>query len=75
MNQQYGERRRVELDFGPQTIARLERLVEVTEASSYGEVVRNALQLYAGIIDEGGLNVRLVVPKADGSAVIFRVLK
>lgn len=68
-------KRRVQLDFGPQAMERLERLVEITEASSYAEVIRNAVQLYAGIIDEGGLDARLVVQKQDGTTAIIRVFK
>lgn len=67
------DKRRIQLDFGPASASRLDRLKELTEASSYAEVVANALKLYEGIIDEGGHRARLVVQKDDGTTSLIRV--
>ena len=66
-------KKRIQLDFGPDSAARLDRLKELTEATSYAEVVCNALRLYEGVIDEGGHRARLVVQKDDGTTVLMRV--
>jgi hypothetical protein len=51
--------KRVQMDMPPKSLERLKRLQEVTEAASYAEVVRNALQLYEALIEEveGGSKV------------------
>jgi len=43
---------RVQLDMPPKAMERLHALKTKTEASSYGEVVRNALKLYEAVVDE-----------------------
>lgn len=68
-------KRRIQLDFGEQSLQRLDRLKEITEATSYAEVIRNALRLYDGVIEEGGLRARVVVQKDDGSSAIIRVFQ
>ena len=40
------------MDMPPKSVERLKRLQEITEASSYAEVVRNALRLYEALIAE-----------------------
>jgi hypothetical protein len=40
------------MEMPPRSVERLKRLQEVTEASSYGEVVKNALRLYEALINE-----------------------
>lgn len=51
--------KRVQMDMPPKSVERLKRLQDVTEAASYAEVVRNALQLYEALIDEveGGSHI------------------
>jgi hypothetical protein len=44
--------KRVQMDLPPKSLDRLKRLQEVTEASSYAEVIRNALRLYEAIVTE-----------------------
>ena len=66
---------RVQLDFHPKAMAALERLKKKTEAASYAEVIRNALRLYDGIIDEGGPDARMVVQRPDGTTVIIRLFE
>jgi hypothetical protein len=43
---------RVQLDFAPRSMERLNTLKAKTEAASYAEVVKNALRLYEGLIEE-----------------------
>lgn len=43
---------RVQLDFAPRSLERLNALKVKTEASSYAEVVKNALRLYEALIEE-----------------------
>ncbi len=53
---------RVQMNLPEKSVARLDALVAKTEASSYAEVMRNALRLYEAAIAEheagGGLFVR-----------------
>jgi hydrogenase maturation factor HypE len=44
--------KRVQLDLPPRSLDRLMALRDKTEASSYAEVIRNALQLYEALIEE-----------------------
>lgn len=43
---------RVQLDLPPRSMERLHDLKNKTEASSYAEVLKNALRLYEAIVDE-----------------------
>lgn len=51
--------KRVQMDMPPKSLERLKRLQDITEAASYAEVVRNALQLYEALIEEvqGGAKI------------------
>jgi len=44
--------KRVQLDLSEKALGRLQDLKEKTEASSYAEVVKNALRLYEAILAE-----------------------
>jgi hypothetical protein len=46
------QKNRVQLDFPPRAMERLNTLKAKTEASSYAEVVKNALRLYEALIEE-----------------------
>jgi hypothetical protein len=46
------KKNRVQLDFPPRAMERLNTLKAKTEASSYAEVVKNALRLYEALIEE-----------------------
>lgn len=46
------KKNRVQLDFPPRAMERLNTLKAKTEASSYAEVVKNALRLYQALIEE-----------------------
>jgi len=65
--------KRIQFDVEEKALARLDRLKNLTEATSYAEVIRSALRLYEAIIDDGGHNARLVIQKPDGTTAIVRV--
>lgn len=49
--------KRVQMDMPERSFKRLNRIQEITEATSYAEVVRNALRLYESLIlevEDGG---------------------
>jgi hypothetical protein len=59
--------RRVQLDLPPKAFERLQRLKADTEASTYAEVMKNALKLYAAAIEyqkEGG---KFMIQNKDGT--------
>ncbi|WP_429364446.1 hypothetical protein [Paraburkholderia sp. GAS32] len=47
---------------------------EKTEASSYAEVLKNALRLYEAIIDQYDAGRRLYLKDKDGTLVEYKVL-
>jgi hypothetical protein len=57
---------RVQLDLPPRSMQRLTALKELTEASSYAEVIRNTLQLYEGLIRESQDGKRFLVEDKTG---------
>ena len=61
------------MDMPPKSVERLKALQEKTEASSYAEVVRNALQLYEALIDETDNGGRILIERDGNTAplVIF----
>jgi Arc/MetJ-type ribon-helix-helix transcriptional regulator len=65
--------KRIQLDLSDAAIARIDSLVEKTEAASYAEVVRNALRLYEWAIEAGGEKARMVVTRDDGITEIVRI--
>ena len=64
---------RVQLDFAPRSMDRLNALKERTEASSYAEVVKNALKLYEGLIDEVEGGKQFFVRDAEGVLVPYKL--
>lgn len=59
--------KRVQLDMPEKSMARLQALKIKTEASSYAEVVKNALRLYEATIEEAEQGNKLVLVSKDGS--------
>ena len=59
------EFKRVQMDLPPKSLLRLKRLQEVTEASSYAEVIRNALRLYEAIVEEQENGAEIFVKRDD----------
>jgi hypothetical protein len=53
---------RVQIDLAPQSFDRLKRLKEITEASSYTDVLKDALSLYEFVIetDQTGAKLKIV---------------
>jgi hypothetical protein len=64
---------RVQFDFSPRALARLKLLQEKTEAASYAEVVKNALKLYDGLIEEVERGSEFMIKDKDGNIVPFRM--
>lgn len=64
---------RVQLELPPQAMERLQRLKDKTEASSYAEVIRNALRLYEALIGEAERGSEFAVKGADGAFTPYRI--
>jgi hypothetical protein len=64
---------RVQLDFAPRSMARLNALKAKTEATSYAEVVKNALRLYEALIEETESGKQFLVRDQDGVVSPFRL--
>lgn len=66
--------RRLQLELPPRSAQRLDRLKNLTEASSSAEVLRNALRIYddlAARVDRGD---ELMLKTKDGDVVLFPLL-
>jgi hypothetical protein len=57
-----GEPKRIQFEFSPDALERLNKMRELTEASSYAELVRNALRVYEWFVqqDRAGFDIGLV---------------
>lgn len=60
------KKNRVQLDFAPRSMERLNMLKAKTEASSYAEVVKNALRLYEALIEETESGKQFLVRDKNG---------
>lgn len=58
---------RLQLVLPEKSVDRLEALKEVTEASSYAEVIRRALRIYEGLLAETDAGGTVFVKRPDGS--------
>jgi hypothetical protein len=67
------QKNRVQLDFPPRAMERLNALKVKTEASSYAEVVKNALRLYEALIDEDEAGRQFLTRGKDGVIAPFRL--
>lgn len=65
--------KRVQLDMGERSLARLQSLKADTEASSYAEVVKNALRLYEAVVHEASQGNTFCVRTKDGETKEFLV--
>ncbi len=65
-------KQRVQFDFSPEALKRLEDLKEQTDASTKAEVVRNALKLYEWFVSEIHPESILEVRDREGNT-IFRI--
>jgi hypothetical protein len=64
---------RVQLDFAPRSMDRLNLLKEKTEAASYAEVVKNALKLYEGLIEEVESGKQFLVRDENGVVAPYKL--
>ena len=67
------QKNRVQLDFAPRSMERLNTLKLKTEASSYAEVVKNALRLYEALIEETESGKQFLTRDKDGVVSPFRL--
>jgi hypothetical protein len=68
-----GIKNRVQFDLPPRSMDRLNALKRKTEASSYAEVVKNALRLYEALIEETDAGKQFLVRDAAGVVSPFRL--
>ena len=66
---------RVQLELPPKSMERIAHLKDVTEASSYAEVIRNALRLYESMVEEAesGNNVTVTVEDKAGEKTSYKI--
>ena len=64
---------RVQLDFAPRSMERLNALKGKTGASSLSEVVKNALRIYEALIEETEAGKQFLIRDKDGVISIFRL--
>lgn len=64
---------RVQLELAEKSYERLSSLKEKTEATSYAEVMKNALRLYESIIAQHEAGKRLCLRSADGQITEYEV--
>jgi predicted DNA-binding protein len=64
---------RVQLELPPKTMQRLENLKEKLEATSYAAVIKNALNLYALLLDEEENGKTICVKDYDGEITEYKI--
>jgi Ribbon-helix-helix protein, copG family len=64
---------RVQLEMPPQAMERLTRLKEKTEATSYAEVIRNALRVFEALAEEHEKGGEFSLKRADGQTVAYKI--
>jgi len=57
---------RVQLELPKRSMERLKKLRDVSEAASYAEVIRNALRLYEGLLEEHQNGGEVTIKKRSG---------
>ena len=67
------KKNRVQLDFPPRAMERLNALKTKTEATSYAEVVKNALRLYEALIEEDESGKQFLTRDKNGVVSPFRL--
>lgn len=67
------QKTRVQLDFGPLSMKRLNALKLETEAASYAEVVKNALRLYEALIEETRNGKQFLIRDQNGVVSAVRL--
>ena len=64
---------RVQLELPPQAMERLKRMREKTEASSYSEVIRNALRVFEALMDEHEKGGEFSLKRQNGEIVAYKI--
>ena len=64
---------RVQLELADKSFERLNALKDKTEASSYAEVMKNALRLYESIINQYDAGKRLYLKDENGQVTEYEV--
>jgi metal-responsive CopG/Arc/MetJ family transcriptional regulator len=65
---------RVQIELPEASFERLNRLKEKTEASSYAEVLKNALRLYEALVLEAEAGNEISIKEKSGDRVTFRAI-
>lgn len=66
-NRGKGRTGRLQIVMPERSVDRLEHIMEVTDASSLSEVIRRALRIYEGLLEETQDGARLIIERPDGS--------
>ena len=67
------QKARVQLDLLPRNMERLVSLRTRTEASSFAEVVKNALRIYEALLEETEAGNQLLLRNQQGEVTPFRL--
>ena len=65
--------KRVQLDLPERSMARLQELRAKTEATSYAEVVKNALRLYESVVEETEAGKKFLMLSPNGETVEYKI--
>ena len=64
---------RVQLELPEKSMERLNNLRDMTESSSYAEVIRNSIRLYEAMVREAADNKEFLIKDADGKTFPYKV--
>ncbi|MGZ5935345.1 MAG: ribbon-helix-helix protein, CopG family [Rhizomicrobium sp.] len=64
---------RVQLEMPPQSMERLQRLKEKTEAASYAEVIRNAVRVFEALLQEHEAGAEFLLKRPNGETVSYKI--
>ena len=67
------EKTRINMDMSSTSVERMERLKDITEASSYTEVVKNALKLYEALIAEAQKGNEFLMRSPSGELMSYKI--
>lgn len=73
MTEKIAKTTRVQIEMPEKSMARLVSLKEKTDASSYAEVVRNALRLYEDMIDKYEHDLKIMIRDKNGNDIEYRI--
>ena len=65
--------KRVQLDLPERSMARLQELRSKTEATSYAEVVKNALRLYEAVVEETEAGKKFLLRSPNGDTTEYKI--